>query len=249
MVHCRQTINECAACTSATCVDKKTPTHGPVKIFMKYGSGTSRYGWRRIDDMPTPERAEKFIRVAKNRQRGLTLVLEDIHDPHNAAAIMRTCDAFGIQDVRLVFETEKAWNPRRVGKIASSSANKWLTFRTCRSSRDCIRELKRAKYEIVATALTPDAENVYSVKLTSSKLAILVGNEHRGLSPAALKLADHTVKIPMRGMVQSLNVSVSTALAIAEVVRQRDRSASRRTGRYRPSPREAAALAREFLLR
>lgn len=197
--------------------------------------------------MPTPERTAKFLRVAKNRQAGLIVVLEDIYDPHNAAAIMRTCDAFGIQDVRLVFETEKPWNPRRIGKTTSSSANKWLTFRTYRSTDECLRELKRAKYEIVATALTPDAKNVYDVKLTNVKLALLVGNEHRGLSATALALADRIVKIPMRGMVQSLNVSVSAALVIAEAVRQRE--ATNHPRRYRPTAREAARLAREFLAR
>lgn len=197
--------------------------------------------------MPTPERNAKFLEVAKNRQAGLVVVIEDVFDPHNTAAIMRTCDTFGIQDVRLIFETEKPWNPRRVGKTASSSANKWLTFKTYRSTAKCLRELKRAEYEIVATALAPDAVNVYNTKLTNLKLALLVGNEHRGLSPEALRLADRVVAIPMQGMVQSLNVSVTAALAIAEVVRQR--AAAKRPGRYHLSSREAARLTREFLAR
>lgn len=194
--------------------------------------------------MLTKERLEKFHRVATARHRGLAVVLEDVHDPHNAAAIMRTCDAFGIQDIRLIFAAEKPWNPRRVGKGASSSANKWLTFTTYRSTAECVRELKRARYEVVATALAPGATNVYNVQLTNVKLALLVGNEHRGLSATAIKLADRTIAIPMRGMVQSLNVSVSVALAIAEVVRQR--SATKRPGRYRLPAREVAKLARDF---
>jgi len=172
----------------------------------------------------TPEREKKIRSVIGSRQAGLLLVLEDIHDPHNAQAIARTADAFGIQDIWLVFEQEKPWNPRRVGKSSSSSANKWLSFRKFKTATDCMHSLRRARYQILVTTLERGAKDLYQTKLINAKLAIVVGNEHRGVSEAFLKTADRLVSIPMRGFVESLNVSVAAALIVAEVVRQRSKS-------------------------
>lgn len=167
------------------------------------------------------KRIKRFREVAAKRQSGFIVVLEDIHDPHNAAAILRTCDAFGIQNVWFVFEKEKYYKPRRVGKASSSSANKWLDFEVLRSSEACLKKLKKQKYEIVATALASDAENMLKAKLAAQKIALVIGNEHRGVSDTVLKYADRIVAIPMRGFVQSLNASVTAALFIYEISRQR----------------------------
>ncbi|MBI4032387.1 RNA methyltransferase [Candidatus Berkelbacteria bacterium] len=167
------------------------------------------------------ERRQKIERVASQRQAGLTLVLEDIHDPHNAAAILRTADAFGIQTVHFVFNQEAPYNPRRVGKSSSSSANLWLDFVRHASIDDCVAALKADGDQLVATALTDKAMDLYTADLSAERIAILLGNEHAGLSPRALELADTVVQLPMRGFVQSLNVSVTAALVIAEVTRQR----------------------------
>lgn len=172
----------------------------------------------------TPEREKKIKSVIGSRQAGLLLVLEDIHDPHNAQAITRTADALGIQDIWLVFQEEKAWNPRRVGKSSSSSANKWLSFRKFKTSRDCVRALKRAKFSILVTTLNRATRDLYRTKLTTARLAVVVGNEHRGVSQQFVKHADHSITIPMRGFVESLNVSVAAGLILAEVVRQRQKS-------------------------
>ncbi len=168
-----------------------------------------------------PKRIKRFREVASKRQAGFVVVLEDIHDPHNAAAILRTCEAFGIQNVHFIFEQEKYYNPRQVGKVSSSSANKWLDFEIFRSSKACLKKLKRQKYEIVATALNPKAENVLKAKLTAKKIALVIGNEHRGVSGEVLKKADRILMLPMRGFVQSLNASVTAALFIYEISRQR----------------------------
>jgi tRNA (guanosine-2'-O-)-methyltransferase len=169
----------------------------------------------------TPKREARMRDVAQARQAGLCVVLEDIHDPHNAAAILRTCDAFGIQDVRLVFVEEKSFNPRQVGKSSSSSANRWLSFTKYASSEDCAAALKAEGYVIAATALAARGTDPYATDLTHEKLALVVGNEHRGVSEAMLSAADRVLTIPMRGFVESLNVSVAAALCIAEIVRQR----------------------------
>jgi tRNA (guanosine-2'-O-)-methyltransferase len=192
----------------------------------------------------TKQREEKLRKVAQQRQAGFIVVLEDIHDPHNAAAILRTCDAFGVQDVWFVFEKEKRYNPRRIGKSSSSSANKWLSFRVFTSNEECGKELRKLKYESVGTVLADDTEDMFKMKLTAKRIALWVGNEHRGLSPEAIAQCDRRLLIPMRGMVQSMNVSVTTAICIYEITRQRG-------GRkvYQRSKPETGKLTKDFLKR
>lgn len=191
------------------------------------------------------ERQKRIEAAAKKRQAGLTLVLEDVHDPHNAAAILRTADAFGVQTVHFVFGQTKPYNPRRIGKMSSSSANLWLDFRIHQSTDDCLASLKSEGYQLVATALSDNATDLYATDLTEEKLAIVVGNEHRGLSSKATSVADNIVQIPMRGFVQSLNVSVCAALVIAEITRQRSHGMER----YRLSRAEQQDLAKGWLAR
>lgn len=167
------------------------------------------------------KRKERIETVINNRQQGIIVVLEDIHDPHNAAAIMRSCDAFGIQNVWFIFDKEKPYNPKKIGKASSSSANKWLDFRTFNSMLLCFETLKQEHYKIIGTALTPTATSLLSKKFDEEKIALLVGNEHAGLSEYAVKNADEVIQIPMLGFVQSLNVSVATAIVLWEITRQR----------------------------
>lgn len=149
-------------------------------------------------------------------------MLEDIHDPHNAAAVWRSCDGFGIGKVYLIFDKETVFNPKKVGKASSSSANKWLDFKIFKSTRECVETLKGEGYEIWATVLDKEATEIYKSDLgQKKKVAIMLGNEHRGLSVEAVKLADKKVYIPMQGMVQSLNLSVTAAIVLYELTRQR----------------------------
>jgi tRNA (guanosine-2'-O-)-methyltransferase len=171
--------------------------------------------------MLSTSRLKKFQQVSRDRQSGLVLVLEDIHDPHNAAAILRTCDGLGIQDVYVIFEHEAFYNIKKIGKVSSSSANKWLTFHIFRSAKECFKELKKKGYIITITILDKDADNLFTANLTDKKLALVVGNEHRGVSPEAIKLSDRKLYLPMQGFVQSFNVSVTAALFLYEIVRQR----------------------------
>ena len=164
------------------------------------------------------KRLDRIATVIKNRRSDIVVVLEDIHDPHNAAAILRTCDCLGIQNVYFVFEKEKPFNPKRVGKASSSSANKWLDFKIFDSVLSCFKTLKQEGYTIIATALTDTSESLATAKFSEGKIALLVGNEHTGLSETAINLSDRVIMIPMKGFVQSLNVSVSTAIVLWDII-------------------------------
>lgn len=165
-------------------------------------------------------RQEKIKRVIDNRQEGV-IVLENIADPHNAAAVWRTADAFGFQKIYLVYSQESPINPKKIGKASSSSANKWLSFKLFKNIEECYSELKKEGYKIYATVLDEEAKQISEIKFEEKKVAIVFGNEHRGLSEDAIKGTDVKVYIPMKGMVQSLNISVTAAIMMYEVDRQR----------------------------
>lgn len=171
--------------------------------------------------MPTDTRMKKLKRVAAQRQAGLTVVIEDVFDPHNLGAISRSCDAFGIQEINIIFDTHPEFDPKEVGKNSSTATNKWLNFRVHHGSENALRTLKEEGWHIVATALDPNAESIFGADLSQPKLALLLGNEKEGLSDRALRSADRVVTIPMRGIAQSMNVSVTAALFIYEATRQR----------------------------
>ena len=165
----------------------------------------------------TKKRLEKITRVVSSRQHSLTVVMENIHDPHNVSAIFRTCDAAGIPKVNLVYNYESF---PRIGKKSSASAFKWVDKEKYNSIDVCYSELRKNGFKIFASSLSEKSKNLYDLDLTQ-KTAIIVGNEHRGVSDEAAKFADEIFLIPQFGMVQSLNVSVATAIIIYEALRQR----------------------------
>lgn len=171
--------------------------------------------------MPTDERMQKLERVARNRQTGFTVVIEDVFDPHNLGAVTRTCDAFGIQEVNVIFETHPEFNPKEVGKNSSTATNKWINYRIHHSTQDGIQTLKDEGWHVVTTVIDENADSIFEADLTHPKIAMLFGNEKMGLSQQAMDMADQQVTIPMQGIAQSMNISVSAALFIYEVTRQR----------------------------
>ena len=192
--------------------------------------------------MENTPRQTKINKVVKNRQEGV-IVLEDIHDPYNAAAVWRSCEAFGFQKVNIIFEQEKEFDPKRLGKATSASANKWLDFKIFKSTKTCIDELKKDGYGIYATVLDKEANNLQSIDFKRKKIAVIFGNEHRGLSETAINMADEKIYIPMKGMVQSLNLSVTAAIVMYEINRQR------KNGNYQLSIEEKADLIKRFSTR
>jgi tRNA (guanosine-2'-O-)-methyltransferase len=143
--------------------------------------------------------------------------MENIHDPHNVSAIFRTCDAVGVMRVELLYTDEK-FPP--IGKKSSSSANKWLLRRKHRSRKECVAILKEEGFAIYATHLGSGSHSLYELSL-AQKVALVFGNEHRGVSDEMASLADGNFAIPMMGMIQSLNVSVAAAVCLYEALRQR----------------------------
>ena len=165
----------------------------------------------------TEKRVDKIKWVLSKRQPSLQVVIENIHDPHNVSAIFRTCDAAGIPIVSLVYHIEKF---PKIGKKSSASAYKWIERERYKTIEECYNQLKSDNFTIYASSLKPNSKNLYELDFTK-KAAIVFGNEHRGLSKEAEELADERFFIPMYGMVQSLNVSVSAAISIYEALRQR----------------------------
>lgn len=165
----------------------------------------------------TERRKAKFLEVLKRRQADLTIVIEDIHDPHNVSAMLRSADAVGILEVQLVYTVDKF---PRLGKKSSASAVKWVKQRRFRSIAECYERLHDEGYCIVATHLGAKSKSLYELDL-KRPTALVFGNEHRGVSPEAARLADGNFQIPMSGMIQSLNVSVACAVALYEAFRQR----------------------------
>src|SRR5690606_14369608 len=159
---------------------------------------------------PRTERRQQRIRaVLQRRQPDLTVVLENVHDPHNVAAVLRSCDAVGILRVHVVYTIEEP--PKEpFARTTSASAAKWIEVVRHDSIEGCYEALRSEGLRILATALAPESQDLYSLDLRQPT-ALVFGNEHRGVSEEAAKLADGLVIIPMMGMVQSLNISVACA--------------------------------------
>jgi tRNA (guanosine-2'-O-)-methyltransferase len=166
---------------------------------------------------PASRREKKIMSVAEKRQPNLTVVLEGIHDPHNVSAILRSADAVGVLEVQLVYELEAF---PRLGKKSSASALKWVKRRSFRSIKECYDRLHKEGFLVYATRLGASSKSIYDLDLTAG-VALVFGNEHRGVSDTASSLADGNFQIPMRGMIQSLNVSVACAVSLYEAARQR----------------------------
>jgi tRNA (guanosine-2'-O-)-methyltransferase len=166
----------------------------------------------------TPERREKLLTVLSRRQAGLAVVMENVHDPHNISAVMRTCDAVGIQDIYIL--NTKIQKHKKFGPRSSSSAAKWLTVHQYDNAVDCFEELRRSYDKILTTHLGEDSVSLYGIDLTK-RIALVFGNEHEGVTEEIRALADGNFLIPQMGIIQSLNISVACAVSIYEALRQR----------------------------
>lgn len=170
----------------------------------------------------TEARRKKLEAVLSKRQPDLAIVIENVDDPHNIGAILRSCDAFGVMDVHLLYTEGKAPRLRELRTRAAASSVKWLNIVKWDSRAKLVKELKKQKMTIAVTAMTGRSKDPAKVDLTKP-LAIVIGNEHFGVSKELVKAADVNLRLPMVGFIQSFNVSVATALLLYEAFRQREK--------------------------
>jgi tRNA (guanosine-2'-O-)-methyltransferase len=167
--------------------------------------------------MATDKRIERIEGVLSRRQPDLRVVLEGVTIAHNASAVIRTCDAAGILYLDLISP-----NPELLhfNEAITTRTDKWLEIGVHASASECLAGLKARGFAIVATRLSDDAVP-YTEPDYGRPTALVFGSESNGISEEALAFADKVIRIPMVGMVQSLNLSVSVAIVLYEAFRQR----------------------------
>ncbi|MBP3762487.1 MAG: RNA methyltransferase [Bacteroidales bacterium] len=177
--------------------------------------------YERVSELISENRRQLFDRLAPLRTRHIAVVLEDIYQSHNASAVLRSCDCFGVQDVHVI-EKNNPFNP--AGDVAVGSS-KWVDYYRYTSTADTFKSLKANGYRIVAT-LPHERDQMITDLDISHPTALVFGTELTGLSQEAIDMADAYVKIPMYGFTESFNISVCAALSLFSLT-ERMRSDSR----------------------
>jgi tRNA (guanosine-2'-O-)-methyltransferase len=166
----------------------------------------------------TEEREKRVEAVLDKRQNNITLILENVSDPHNVSAVMRTADSMGISEIYVlntVMSTHKRW-----GLQSSSSAAKWVLANQFTNLEECIGAVKKKYAKIYTTHLDTGSKSIYDTDFTES-CALVFGNEASGLTTEMLAISDGNILIPQVGMIKSLNISVACAVTIYEAYRQK----------------------------
>ena len=157
----------------------------------------------------TPRRRSLFEKVLAQRTNHLTVVAQDVYQLHNTSAVVRSCDVFGIQNIHVIEEKI----PRRIDKEIAMGAQKWVDINRYTSSKLCIENLREQGYRIVATSPHGDSQSLDNFDI-STPAALFFGTERDGLSEEIIQQADATIRIPMVGFTESLNISVSAAIIL-----------------------------------
>lgn len=170
-------------------------------------------------DTMTPERVQRIHEVLKKRQPDLALLTDGVHKPHNLSAIIRSCDAFAVNEVHVVWPKEEY----RTFRGRAMGSQQFVTLHTHERVSEAIAQQKAKGHQVVAAHFSGRAVPHYDIDFTLPT-TLVMGAEKHGISATAAELADHHVLIPMEGMVQSLNVSVAAALILSEALRQRQQA-------------------------
>lgn len=168
----------------------------------------------------TPKRKDRIDAVLAKRQKDLSLVMDNIWDPHNVSAVLRSCDAFGVADVHLYYTTSK-WP--ELGKKSSASAKKWIRRTRHIDAGAMIGQLRESGAQVLRTGFSASAKAVHDFDFTKPT-TIILSNEHNGTAPEIAELVPDEIYIPMFGMVQSFNVSVAAAIILYEASTQRQQA-------------------------
>lgn len=168
----------------------------------------------------TDNKKSVIEQVLANRTRYITVVLEDIFKPHNASAVLRTCDCFGLQDVHIIEKT----NEYKVNPYVTRGASQWVDLHKYYNPagsavKDCFAALRNKGYKIYGTSPAPTSIASYDLEPTD-KIALVFGNEHDGISEEVKAEADGLVHIPMLGFTESFNISVATSILLYELVQK-----------------------------
>jgi tRNA (guanosine-2'-O-)-methyltransferase len=161
-------------------------------------------------------RKERIDAVVAQRVRGLTLVLEQVHDPHNLAAVLRTSEALGLQDLHVI-ASSKGFQP---SQAVTQGADKWLDVHKHPSASACADELHRQGFRIFGSRLEGQAIDLAALPF-GERLALVFGNEHAGLSPELAERCDGFFRIPILGFSQSFNISVAVGITLATAMQAR----------------------------
>ena len=165
-----------------------------------------------LEGFITENRKEGFLRVLKNRTKHFTVAMEDVFQLHNTSAVMRSCEVFGIQELNVI---EQKFG-KSIDKEIAMGAEKWVDINRFSSIQDCVTNLKRKGYQIIATTPHNDSCLLHEFDITKPS-ALFFGTERDGLSEEVMQQADGFLKIPMVGYTESLNISVSAAIIIQDV--------------------------------
>lgn len=169
-----------------------------------------------LEGFVSDKRKTTFQRILENRTRHFTVVLEDIYQPHNSSAVIRSCDIFGVQDVHIIQNKYSS----RVSRHVAKGSQKWLNINkyntSANNTQDCLTALKNDGYQIIAT--TPHNDSCYLHDFDiSKKSAFVFGVERDGVSEYTMNRADGFLKIPMVGFTESLNISVAAAIILQDI--------------------------------
>lgn len=175
-------------------------------------------------------RAKKVEEYYKNKISNVEILVDNVWDPHNVAALSRTADGLGIEKINLYYTHNKFPDMEHVGKKSSSSANKWIKFEKVLDLKAFVSAKKKEGYVFIGADYCSRAENLADFKF-SDKCVLVFGAESEGLSEEVRKLCDKFVFIPMVGMVESYNISVAAGIFIYELFKQRGRELKLRGGK------------------
>jgi tRNA (guanosine-2'-O-)-methyltransferase len=171
---------------------------------------------QRLEPLALDRRRQRFQEVISGRLASVTLLLDELADPHNRAAIVRSCDAFGIQELHSL----QAGEQFAIHHGVAAGTERWIDINTYATASAAIEHLRSRGFELIRTH--PRGELSADDLASLPRIALILGNEHRGIDPAFAQAATQSVRIPMRGFVESLNVSVSAAVLLAAATRGRN---------------------------
>ncbi len=164
-----------------------------------------------LEQFITEERKEKINVVLSRRLTRFSIMLENIYDPHNISAVMRTADGLGFHKI-FIIEKEKI---TKFSRTITTGAERWLDINIFGSTEEGISNVKKLGYKVAAGVLSDRAKNFFEIEWLSDRWAILLGNEHSGLTEQAIEMADLHFIIPMYGFIQSFNISVTAAMIMS----------------------------------